>query len=506
MATPLDPTPPKHTSRLARASSRVRAVVSAGIGVLALAGAVLSTPGAALAQGGELEAANQWVTDQIQAPGAWETTRGEGVTVAVIDTGISEHPFFEGKNVERGYSVFSDEEDAWHDLNGHGTAVSSLILTVAPEATILPVRMDTGSELEGLTGAVGGAEAIEGIKWAADNGADVLALPWVSIGYDPPEEFIEAFQYAIDKGVVIVAGVGNDPTLEAVPVPAAIPGVVAVGGTDQSGSLWEGSTTGVDVEVAAPASTMTVLALQEETLGWGDDTDQELYRESTGTSLATGIASGVVALILAANPDVDGNNAIQRLIQTAGSGGGNTHTEELGYGLINADQAVNAEDIESVDENPLGYPMGEAGASGASAEDTEEGSAEGSEGEPAENGPSAAAAEKSGTGLSTIIIVAAAVVLTGAAIVVWLVLRGRSRRQNVASDSPHGGFNVGYGSTQSAHLSPGPNPPQYGGQPPASDRNFGPPPAGGPQHYSPPMNHGESSPPWGPGSDPNQRR
>ncbi|WP_162145999.1 S8 family peptidase [Glycomyces tenuis] len=504
MATPLDPTPPKRRYRLTESSSRARLAVGAGIGTLALAGAIVATPGAAIAQDGELEAANQWVTDQIQAPAAWETTQGEGVTVAVVDMGVSEHPYFEGKDIQPGYSTYSDEEDAWNDAEGHGTAVTSMVLNVAPAATILPVRINNGAEIEGLTGGAGESAAIEGIRWAADNGADVVALPWVSVDYEPSEEYLGAIQYAIDMGAVVVAGAGNDPALEGVPAPASIPGVVAVAGTDQSGNSWDQSTTGEDVEVSAPASGMTVAAVQEESLGWGDDTDQELYRESTGTSLATGITSGVVALILSANQDIDGNNAIQRLIQTAGSGGGSDHTEELGYGVINADQAVNAGDIETVEENPLGYPLGEPGASGAEAE--EEGAAEGSGEGSSENSPSVGAAEQSGTGLSTIIIVAAAVVLVGAAIAVWLVLRGRSRKQ-AAEAGPPGGFGGEGAPAQGGYPQTGQvQPPQYG-PPPGGGQNFSPPPpTGGQQHYSPPMNTGESSPPWGPGSDPNQRR
>ncbi|WP_084546737.1 S8 family serine peptidase [Glycomyces arizonensis] len=507
MATPLDPAPPKRRYRRTDFSSRARAAVGAGIGTLALAAAIVAAPGTALAQDDQLTSDNAWVTDQIKAPGAWETTKGEGVTVAVIDTGMSEHPFFEGKSVERGYSVFSEEEDAWNDEDGHGTAVAAMVLSVAPEATILPVRDGTGADpaSDGLTGGAGGENEVEAIRWAVDNGADVLAMPWVVIGSEPREEFLEVIQYAIDKGVVVVAGTGNDPDLEPIPYPASIPGVVAVAGTDESGGPWSGSTTGPEVVVAAPSSAMTVPVAQEEELGWGDDTDQELYHAREGTSLGTGIVGGAVALVLAGNPELDGNNAIQRLIQTAGDGSGSNRTDALGYGLIDVDQAVNAEDIETVEENPLGYPMGEPGTSGEGTDEEASGGAEGGSEEPAEAAPSASAAEKSGTGLSTIIIVAAAVVLVGAAIAVWLVLRGRSRKQAVESGQP-GGFGGEQPPVQGGYPQTGPNPPQYG-PPPGGGQNFSPPPStGGPQQYSPPMNRGESSPPWGPGGDPNQGR
>ncbi len=504
MAIPLDLTPPKRRSRLTRVSNRARTVASAGIGALALAGAVLAAPGTALAQGDELATANAWVTDQIQAPAAWETTKGDGATVAVVDTGMSEHPFFEGKNVERGYSVFSEEEDAWNDQDGHGTAVAAMVLSIAPEATLLPVRSGTGADLheQGLTGGAEGGQ-VESIRWAVDNGADVMVMSWGITGSDPSPQFLEALQYAIDSGVVLVAAAGNDPN-EEMGYPAEVPGVVTVSGTDENGEAWHRNSTGPEVAIAAPAAPMTIPVVQEESLGWGDDTDQELNRLQDGTSLSTGLVGGVAALMLADNPELDGNNAIQRLIQTAGDGGGDNRTEETGFGLVNADRAVHAEDIEAVTENPLGYPMGEPGASGAgSGEDGTGESDDGAE-EPGESAPSAAAAEKSGTGISTVIIVAAAVVLIGAAIAVWLVLRGRSRRQT-PSAGPPGSFGGEYGPGQGGYPQGGAPPPQYG-QPPAGGQNFGPPQAGGPQHYSPPMNQGESSPPWGPGGDPSQRR
>lgn len=506
MATPLDPAPPERRHRFTEFAGHARAAVGAGIGTLALIGAVVATPGTALAQDDELAVANTWVTDQIQAPGAWQTTKGEGVTVAVIDTGISEHPYFEGKNVEPGYSIFPEEENAWYDRDGHGTAVAAMVLSVAPEATLLPVRSGTGADLheQGLTGGAEGGQA-EAIRWAVDSGADVLVMSWGITGSAPSDNFLEVLQYAVDNGAVLVAASGNDPN-EEMGYPADVSGVVTVSGTSESGDAWLKNSTGPEVTVAAPASPMTIPIVQQETLGWGDDPDQELYRLQDGTSLSTGIVGGAIALILASNPAFDGNNAIHRLIQTAGGGGGENHTEETGFGLVNVDQAVHEEGIDLVDENPLGYPMGESGASGAGTDEEAAGDSEGGVAETGESGPSAAAAEKSGTGISAIIIVAAAVVLIGAAITVWSVLRGRGRKQVLAAGQP-GGFVGEQAPIQGGSYppqQPGPNPLQYG-PPPSGGQNFGPPPSGGQQHYSPPMNSGEPSPPWGPGGDPNQR-
>ncbi|WP_168801461.1 S8 family serine peptidase [Glycomyces buryatensis] len=527
MATPLIHEPsrwPHRTSGLGRRA------IGAGLGALALAGAIVATPSAALAQD-DLAAANAWVTDQIQADGAWATTRGEGVTVAVVDTGVGEHPFFEDKDILPGYTTFSEEGegDAWNDTDGHGSSVIAGVLYTAPEATILPVRIATSWEIEGLTGGAGGQTDIDAIKWAVDNGADVVAFPWGIIsGAGPDEAILEVFQYALDQGVVMVASAGNDPDLEPVPFPASIPGVVAVSGADQSGDSWDLSTTGPEVVVAAPADEMTHPIPQGEEVGWGDDSSAPTTESGEGgTSLGAGIVSGVVALTLAADSNLDGNNAINRLIQTAGDGSGENHTEELGYGLVNADQAVNAEGIETVDENPLGYPLGAPSASG-------EGEGEDTESEDGSNAgePSAAAAdEDSDSGLSAIIVVAAAVVLIGAAIAVWLVLRGRSRKTAAANGQPDV-FNPQSGPVQGGYQQPGPGmqqeagsgqqqyspPPMNLGQPgqpgQPAPQGYGGPPSGGPQAPSgapgfspppsPPANNGESGAPWGP-SDPNRR-
>ncbi|MEU6249167.1 S8 family serine peptidase [Glycomyces sp. NPDC047010] len=436
------------------------------------------------------------MTDLIQAPGAWGTTEGEGVTVAVVDTGISEHPFFEDKDVLPGYTVFPDEEDAWNDNDGHGTAVASAVLLAAPKATLMPVRIDTGAALE-VGGAIGEPE-YEAFRWAVDNGADVLVMPWGLIGQSYPEEYAEVLQYVIDKGAIVVASTGNTPE-DPVFYPASTEGVVAVTGTERDGEIWyENTTTGPEVVVAAPADEMTIPLPSVGSLS----DDQDLYGpQYGGTSMGSGFVGGVAALTWAAHPELDASNVIQRIIQTAGDGNGE-RSEDAGYGLVNADQAVNAEGIEPVQENPLGYPMGEPGASGATPDDPAPSDSAQDPGA-ATGGPSAAAEGNKESNLSTIIVVAAAVVLVGAAIAVWLVLRGRGRK---AAAQQQGQFNPGngpgqapyqQGAQQQPYVPPGGGGQNYGGPPPG--QGYSSPPQG----YGQP-NPGEQSPPWRP-SEPNQR-
>jgi subtilisin family serine protease len=384
-------------------------------------------PSAALAQEEwDLYAENAWAIDQINADDVWETTKGEGVTVAVVDTGIAEeHPFLEDKDILDGESLLGNEEDsARFDTDGHGTGISAAVLYAAPEATILPVRVyPTTDDIGFSTGAT--QNHFEGIRWAADNGADVMVIPWIEVmaGEDrePAADFLEAVQYAIDKDVVVVAGGGNDPELERVPNPASFPGVVAVTGTDKDGNPWSLSTTGPEMVLAGPADTMIFPDPQTVSVG-----DEPLYFQAAGTSASSGLVGGAAALVWAAHPDLDASNVIQRLITTADDGG-QGRTEELGFGRVDAAAAVTATDVETVSENPLGYPMGEAGASGASP-DEEPGAAEPSAtADPTSGAAAAEEAADSGSGLTPMVAVAAGLVAAAAVVAVWLVLRSRSR-------------------------------------------------------------------------------
>lgn len=500
MATPLTPIPPQ--SHPARRTSSSRTALGAGFAALATAAVIAAAPGTALAQDPAYEAENAWVPEQVQALAAWETTRGAGITVAVIDTGINDHPFFEDKDILDGYSALDTEDGTgWNDTDGHGSAVAAGVLLTAPEATILPVREGTGSN------ALVGTYDAEAFRWAVDNGADVLVVPWSLYGTVFDEDR-EVLQYVIDKGAIIVASAGNDPA-EEVAFPASTPGVVAVTGTNRNGEIWyENTTTGPEVVLAAPADQMTVPLPQDSALG-----NTELYGDAVGgTSMGAGVIGGVAALTWAAHPELDASNVIQRMIQTAGDGSGN-RSEDVGYGLVNADQAVHAEGIEEVEENPLGYPMGEAGASGATPDDAgSEAPAETEAGgEPA--GPASGGAEANKeSNLSTIIVVAAAAVLIGAAIAVWLVLRGRGRKSAAAVEP--GAYSPANGPAQGGYPQPPVMQQQYGGAPVSGGPGFGAPPPPGPQGYSspprgqqgftPPPSGGEQGTPWRP-SDPNRQ-
>lgn len=509
MAIPLTPIPPDTQPAQHNSRRGLRAAFGAGLAAIAVAAAVTAAPSAALAQDDTYAQDNAWVPELVNAPGAWGITQGEGITVAVMDTGINDHPFFDDKDILPGYSVFDGEEDGWNDTDGHGTAIAAAVLLAAPEATIMPIRMGTGASV--LSGVMGTPQ-FDAFRWAVDNGADVLVVPWVVTGVRSSfdGDYLESLQYVIDKGAIIVASGGNNPS-EEVAYPAWVPGVLTTAGATQNGEVWyDNTTTGPEIDVVAPADAMTAPLPQDSALG-----NTELYMDVIGgTSMGSGVVGGVAALTWAAHPDLDANNVMQRLLLSSGDGSGN-RSDDVGYGLVNAERAVTADDIELVNENPLGYPMGEAGASGATPDD--EPAETEAEGEPAPGvgpgGPSESAQGNKESNLSAVIVVAAAVVLIVAAIAVWLVLRGRGRKAALATAEQPGGLGAEGGSPQvgfqqsappqQQYTQPPTGQPGYGaplppGAPPGPPSSYSSPPRGA-QGFSPPPSGGDQGSPWNSG-------
>ncbi|MBX6723884.1 MAG: S8 family serine peptidase, partial [Dactylosporangium sp.] len=246
------------------------------------------------------------------------------MTVAVVDSGVDgSHADLAG-NVLRGADLTSPSGgDGWVDSDGHGTAMASLIaghghgsaagaLGIAPGAKILPIRRKAASDLDR-------GEVAQGIRWAADHGAQVIN---VSLDGGDTPALRQAVEYALRRDVVVVAGVGLPGGLGKVAAPARIPGVVAVSGVDKSGNIVA-SASGPEVAIAAPAKD---IAHASKNGG---------YSVGTGTSDATAIVSGVVALIRSKYPDLDAANVINRLITTADDKGPPGRDQQYGFGIVN---------------------------------------------------------------------------------------------------------------------------------------------------------------------------
>ncbi|MBK6763153.1 MAG: S8 family serine peptidase [Micrococcales bacterium] len=238
---------------------------------------------------------DQWGVMSVQAPAAWLATRGAGVTVAVVDTGVDAgHEDLAGQ-VLPGVDLMGRRTSAESsDLNGHGTHVAAIIAAadngaggvgVAPQARILPIRVLDAD------GAGYAGDVAEGIVWAVDHGAQVINL---SLGGPVPSQAqAAAVEYAGEHGVAIVVAAGNSGPGAVPDYPAAFEGVTAVAAATPQKAVASFSSRGTYVDLAAPG-TMILSALP------GNH-----YAHQSGSSMAAPFVAGVAALLYALDPDLD---------------------------------------------------------------------------------------------------------------------------------------------------------------------------------------------------------
>ncbi|WP_428962507.1 type VII secretion-associated serine protease mycosin [Micromonospora fluostatini] len=262
---------------------------------------------------------------------------GDGVTVAVVDSGVDRrHPQLAGRVLD-GTDLLDPGGDGTRDCAGHGTGVASIIAAaphpgvafrgLAPRARILPVRVSEQQVVEGRESGrtVGAAEFARAIRWAVDRGADVINLSVVLYVDDPAVR--SAVGYAVDRNVVVVAAAGNlHDSGDPVPYPAAYDGVLGVGAIDPSGTRADFSQTGSYVDLVAPGSDVLLAAP-----GQG-------HRRAEGTSYAAPFVAATAALVRQYRPRLSAAEVARRLLATAdpAPGGGAGY----GVGVLNPYRAV----------------------------------------------------------------------------------------------------------------------------------------------------------------------
>jgi type VII secretion-associated serine protease mycosin len=287
--------------------------------------------------------------EQIDVPAAWQTSTGDGVTVAVLDTGVDPNAADLVGDVTTGpdYTAGADPPGYQPPLE-HGTYIASLIaahgsgpgdsmgvIGVAPGAKILSVRviLDDGEPgMQAYNQDPQFADAIgKGIYYAVDHGATVINM---SLGSEQPSASLRsAVAYAISKGVVVVASAGNSGTSGGFApyiYPASFTGVIAVAAVDGTGARASFSEQNASVELSAPGV---------DVIGGGPDGE---YIDAAGTSPAAALVSGVAALIRSRYPRLSPALVEQALITSATGRPPGGYSTATGFGEVDAAAALRA--------------------------------------------------------------------------------------------------------------------------------------------------------------------
>jgi subtilisin family serine protease len=281
-----------------------------------------------------------WGLHAYGIPALWKGTQGDGVTVAVVDTGIAPHYALEVKD----HRNFSSDSEMF-DSVGHGSHVAGVIGArrgpakgIAPACTLLSLKVLGHS-------GMGSNEAVaQAVTYATEAKADIICM---SLGSARPDAKLhEAIKQAHANGVVIVCAAGNDGG--AVDYPAAFQETIAVGAVDRNGNACEFSSRGKEISVAAPG--------QDITSTWLADG----YATISGTSMAAPFVAGVLALYVSSSKKngmkVDTKSAVSALASTCRDVGEQGRDDLYGWGLLDPHKLLNYEVRSSKDGVTIWIP------------------------------------------------------------------------------------------------------------------------------------------------------
>jgi type VII secretion-associated serine protease mycosin len=324
--------------------------------VLCLAAAIFSAAigPAAAASADVVRNSELWVLTELNVQPVWRVTQGQGVVVAVIDSGVKADVSDLAGSVRAGPDLTGaptpPANPAWgvHGtwmaslIAGHGHSGGSGIIGVAPRSTVLSIRVITDPNDPGYTAyehqpaSKGQAELATAIRYAVQHGADVISM---SLGYTLESRAVRAaLQYAYGKNVVVVASAGNSGTTAGAEgaghapysFPANYPGVLAVAAVNGAGQVARFSSENFSVQVAAPGYRVPAQ---------GRDGG---YWYVSGTSPACALTAGVVALIKSRYPRLTDSQVISAIVDTTSPGtrppGG--YDEQIGFGVVDAAAAM----------------------------------------------------------------------------------------------------------------------------------------------------------------------
>ncbi|MGO1183544.1 MAG: S8 family serine peptidase [Micrococcaceae bacterium] len=297
--------------------------------------------------------AERWVADrplayaQLGIDRAHQISTGEGVLVAIVDSGVDSSNAHLSDATRSGENI-AGSGAATEDEDGHGTALAgqiaaravdgSGVLGIAPDAEILPVKVYNTTEASRNDDAVEPNLPMisEGIDWAADQGAQVIVVALSSA--ENNSAVATAVQRATQQGSLVVASSGNRATAaeneqgDGVRYPAGYQQVLGVAAATDDGAMSEAAFHGTQVDLAAPAQNVA-------TTYFGDG-DCVISQDAPSTSFATGYVAGIAALVAAAHPDEDPLMWKWRLEATGLRANPSQRSDELGWGVVSAYDAL----------------------------------------------------------------------------------------------------------------------------------------------------------------------
>lgn len=287
-----------------------------------------------------------WGTDRIQAPATWSKGyTGKGVKVAIVDTGVSTHTDL----AIAGGANFTDYTSSYQDDNGHGTHVAGIaaakndgtgIVGAAPDALLYSVKV-LGGDGSGYL-----SDVIAGVDWAIANDMDIVNL---SLGMTTDSFALhQIVDQAYSRDVLVVAAAGNSGTStgtgDTVNYPAKYSSVIAVGATDSSDLRASFSSTGPDVEMAAPGSGVTSTYLNGQ------------YVKMSGTSMAAPYVTGQLALLKEAYPAMTAGELRSKLHSAVKDLGTSGKDAWYGYGLVQSFTAPEQTPVVAPVTDPIPTP------------------------------------------------------------------------------------------------------------------------------------------------------
>lgn len=288
----------------------------------------------------------------MQSDLAWGVTRGEGVTVAVVDSGVAASNPHLRDVVVGGINLVGDGADpsGLTDTYGHGTAIAGQIAAqlidgssvegLAPGARILSVRVFSGVSQQETEAGFGPStpRLADGIKWAADQGAQIINVS-MSTTQDEPV-LRDAVAYATSRGSLVVASSGNrDSELgveksesDGARYPAGVPGVLGVAAADLGGVVTESSIHGPHVALSAVGQAIPTASLLGGDCSYADDAPK--------TSFATAYVSAAAALVASAHPNETPAQWAYRLEVTAVRADPDARDDRAGWGVVQPYEAI----------------------------------------------------------------------------------------------------------------------------------------------------------------------